>query len=177
MNNKKLNNKGFTLIELLAAVVIIAILSIILLPNTMKTIQNGTNTGYNIFVKNIREASILLFEELEYTNSSLYYHDLTNGQTNNQIKLNKDKNNVTLTVNIQTIVSNGFLKASHNYDYSTNKNNLILINPKTKKDVGDCEIIITKTKTKNNKVNYMLKNNSLNNKNCPTDKDYEKTLN
>ena len=174
MNNKKLNNKGFTLIELLAAVVIIAILSIILLPNTMKTLQNGTNTGYNIFVKNIREASILLFEELEYTNSSLYYYDLTNGQTNNQIKLNKDKNNVTLTVNIQTIVSNGFLKASHNYDYSTNQNNLILINPKTKKDVGDCEIIITKTKTKNNKVNYMLKNNSLNNKNCPTDKDYEK---
>lgn len=181
INNYKLNTKGFTLIEMLAVVAIISLLGIILIPNTMGTINTGTNTAYDILVKDITISSQLLFDELEYADTNLYHYDPYSGLTSEKIELETTNNSsYTVTINLQTLVSNGLLTGTNNSNTtSTNINSTIITNPKTKEDIGSCKITITKIVDKNNnyKTKYEVKNNSISNTNCPTDNDYKDVLN
>ena len=180
IDNPKLNNKGFTLIEMLTVVSIITILGLLVIPSTIGTINKSTKTTYNILVKDITIASKLLFKELDYAGNDLYHYTLETGQTTNKIKLELDKNNnKVVTINLQTLVSNGLLSGANNTNNQFNINNKVLVNPKTKEDIGSCQITITKITDKDNNyiTNYELKNKSISNINCPTDKDYNDTLN
>lgn len=168
---KKLNNKGFTLIEILAAVSIVVILGLIATPSIINTINTSNNANYDILVKNITIAGKQLFEEIEYTKPTIYKYT-ENGKSTTEISISSN----TITVNLQTLVSNGFLIGSDNPNTSgSNKNHKIITNPKTKTDIGTCSIIITKTVDTNYNTNYEIKNNSTSS-NCPKDTEYTKAL-
>lgn len=161
----KLNNKGFTLIEVLAVIVIIAILGGIAIPSVLSSINTSKDASYDIMISNIITASSSLYEEIEYDNSILYEFDLT-GSTSNEIKIVSD----SISVNLQTLVSNGFLTGSNNdcSDAScTNQNNKVLLDPSSKNDIGHCKIKITKKNT-SGKVSYEVTKNDTASE-CPSE--------
>lgn len=170
---KKINNKGFTLIEVLAVVVIIAVLGLIAIPNILNTINSSNEATYDIMVEDIAIASKQLFEEVDYMGNDIYEYD-SNGKLGPVTILN----NNTIVINLQTLVSNGLLTGSNNPDITgSNKNKKIITNPKTKEDIGDCSITITKEVDNANNYNtsYTITSNSSNEK-CPTDSEYEEVL-
>lgn len=187
---KKINNKGFTLIEVLAVIVIIAVLGMIAVPSVLNTINKGKDTSYDILIDDVKIASQQLFEELEYTsNGNLYHYSVTEGKldTNIQIRtkdtngndLDIDGNENTkesqITVNFQTLVSNGFLTGINKEEgENSNPNSKIILSPKNSENIGSCEIIITKIvdKSNNYKTSYNIKGLSTN-ENCPTTEEYQ----
>ena len=152
----KLNNKGFTLVEVLAVVAIIAILGLIAIPSVISTINTGKNTSYKIMISNIITGSQSLYEEIEYNGITLYEYD-TDGVTSTILTINPST--PSISTNLQTLVSNGFLTGTNNDCTAIsciNRNKKILIDPKTKEDIGDCGIIITKTIDGNGIVKYVI---------------------
>lgn len=142
----KLNSKGFTLVELLAVIVIIAILGFIAIPGVMSNINVSRDASYNIMISNIVTASQSLYEEIEYNGSKLYKYD-NNGKKEIITIDPLTESSPKIEINLQTLVSNGFISGSNNDctgDDCDNKNKKILLNPKTKKDIGYCKIIIYK---------------------------------
>jgi len=171
MNN--LNSRGFTLVEILAVVVIIGVIGLIAVPSVLETINTGTQASYDVLVEDIAIASKQLYEEIDYFDNKLYHYRKSSGKTDNYVTI---ENNV-ITVRLQTLVSNGLLTGINNPDKSgDNKNNKIITNPKTKKDIGDCQIIITKVVDEKFNTSYQIKNNSTSSS-CPTDDDYAKVMN
>ena len=164
----KLNNKGFTLIEVLAVIVILSLLAGIAIPSVLSSINTSKEASYDIMISNIVTASSSLYEEIEYNNSILYEFN-SSGSTSNEIKIVSS----SVSINLQTLVSNGFLNGSNNDCNDagcTNQNKKVLLDPKSKKDIGDCEIIITKTNT-NGKISYEVSNpdpNTNTNPDCPS---------
>lgn len=156
---KIINNKGFTLIEVLAVIAIIAILGLVTVPGVMSTINNSKNSSYNIMVEDIKTASISLYEEVEYVGGTVYQYD-GNGNKKSQITIN----NNSIETNLQTLVSNGYLKGT------TENKKPILKNPKTDKNIGYCSIVITKNVL--DKVNYSITSDS-SDENCPKTNEYK----
>ncbi len=166
----KLNNKGFTLIEVLAVIAIIAVLGIISVPNILSVINTGRDNSYNIMVSDIKIASQNLFEELENSDEFISDYNL-NGKTTNIVVNNSATNKKTITINLQALVSNGFLSGTSN-NSNSNKNNKVIINPKNKNDIGMCNITINRIVDSNYKVTYSIVNNSTSNISCPTTVEY-----
>ena len=169
----KLNNKGFTLIEVLIVIVILGVIGGIAVKSVLSTINTSKDVSYDIMVKNIRIASKTLYEEVDNssiigTGSSLYIYNKDGVDTNQKITIS----NNSISINLQTLVSNGFLDGSNNDcidDSCLNKNKKIILNPKNKTDIGNCNIIITK-----NGNSYVITNNSTSNGDCPSDDDFSK---
>jgi prepilin-type N-terminal cleavage/methylation domain-containing protein len=167
----KLNNKGFTLVELLAAVAIIVVLSAIVTPSILNSINTGKDKSYEIMVSNIVTASRELYEEV-YTDkemlgeSSLYKYNDDGTKSNSKI----DTDGNSITVNLQTLVSNGFLSGT------TEGSHKIILEPKTKGNIGSCVITITREVNSNNKVTYSIesKTNKTDDVPCPESNDYKK---
>lgn len=163
---KKINNKGFTLIEVLAVIAIITLLGIFTIPSVLSSMGNSKNSSYKILIENIKTAGTELYEELEFAGSILSDYN-SKGQSTANINLSGN----SVTVTLQGLVNNGFLKGSNNSsDNSTNTNSKILLNPKNNQDLGTCSIIITKIKT-GDKICYEIKDNS-NNNICPKSTEY-----
>ena len=146
---KKLNRKGFTLIEVLAVIVIIAIVGGIAIPNIMSTINSGKTASENTMIENIKTASEQLYKEIEYMDVTLYKYD-NDGKTDDKIEIKKDENYIE--VNLQTLVSNGFLSGTGKDENNAKKK---IFNPKTNEDIGDCIIKITKI-VDGNKTTYKV---------------------
>lgn len=173
---RKLNNKGFTLVEVIAVVVLIAVLGMIAVPNILGTINKSKESSYDILVEDIVIASQQLFEEIEYNNSKIKKYD-SGGKTNEDISINIDEDSQKyITVNLQTLVSNGLLAGSNNPDEGAG-NKKIVVNPKDKKDIGECEIKITKIVDSDYKTSYkILTDDGANGGSCPTEADYNKAI-
>ena len=177
----KLNNKGFTLIEVLAVVVIIAVLGLGAVTNVLKTMNKGKDSSYQILIEDIKIAGQQLFEELEFAHSNLYYYN-KNGSTGNLIEIVDETTEATnnqkkISVNLQTLVSNGFLTGTNNdTTNSLNKNTKIILSPKTQNDIGECEIVIKKKVNKDNNytTTYEFENQSESNQECPTTVEYRR---
>ena len=165
-----MNNKGFTLIELLAVIVIISILGGIAAVGVISTINSSKNAAYNIMVNNIVTASKTLYDEVNnsyISGSTVYQFEVTGTncstdfgcKTNEKITISDDNR---IDTNLQSLVSNGFLDGINNecidscnkmsdvdmdncMNSCSNFNNKILIEPRDKKDIGACEITITKS--------------------------------
>lgn len=171
---KKLDNKGFTLVEVIAVVVIIAVLGMIAVPNILGTINKSKDSTYDILVSDIVVASQQLFEEIEYNGSKIRIYK-KDGTTINDISLNGN----VIEVNLQTLVSNGFLTGSNNPDANeegdTNGNKKIIVNPKDKKDIGECNIKITKTVAADYETSYKIEDVS-GGESCPSTNDYDNVL-
>lgn len=144
-----MNQKGFTLIEVLAVIAIIAILGIVSTPGILNAINNSKKASYNILLDNIKTAGINLFEEIDLGNS-LYHYDMKGIHEDNNVAnivtkmLDANSQQYYIEVNLQTLISNGFLKGINNENKDVNKNNSILLNPMTGEDIGECIIKITK---------------------------------
>ena len=177
----KLNQKGFTLVEVIATVVIITVLTIVVIPSVFSSLNASKEKSYEIMVANIITASKELYEEV-YSNellgvadTSVLYQYNTNGNTNEIITIASN----TITTNLQTLVSNGFLSGSNNEDCTesnSNCNTKILIEPKEQKNIGSCIIEIKRNILNNNKVTYEVSSASTSTEDipCPTDEDYKK---
>jgi len=135
---RNLNNNGFTLVEVLAVIIIISIILGIAIPNVMTSVNTSKNSSEKILIDNIKTAAQSLYEEVEYLG---------------EVDGIKITNNNSITVSLQALVDNGFLKASNVKD---NGNDNKLINPKTGKDIGNCEITIIKVVDSNYGVSYSV---------------------
>jgi len=175
----KLNNKGFTLVELISAVVIISLLTIIISSNVLNSLKNSKEKSYEIVVENIITASKGLFEEV-YSNellgvsdtSILYKYDKDGNKTTNEINISNEQ---SIIINLQTLVSNGFLTGSTNTTGSGAKK--IIVNPKNQKNMGECKLKITKIINPiNGKVTYTIESKTTKDF-CPTTDDYQKGVN
>jgi prepilin-type N-terminal cleavage/methylation domain-containing protein len=161
----KLNNKGFTLVEVLAIIVIISILGGIAIPSVLSSINNSKIALYNIMISNIVTASQALYEEIEYNKENTLYNYNGNDGTKTAEKI--EIKNTAIETNLQTLVSNGFLEGTCQ---ENNNNNCVkvLIDPKTKNNIGECGIIITKSNS-NKKISYIVTQDDSNtNANCPS---------
>lgn len=179
LDQKVLNQKGFTLIEVLAVIVILALLGIIAVPGVIRTMNSSKKSSYYIMVSDIQTASGELFEELEFQKMgggevSLWQYS-ANGVTSEKVNsfIDEENNQQKIQTNLQTLVSNGFLKGSSNEKKDSNQNSRVLIHPVENKDIGFCEIIISKKVDEKKKVTYLVRNTS-EDPLCPTDDDYQK---
>ena len=172
---KNLNRKGFTLIEVLAVVAIIAILGMIAVPNVLKVINQGKDSSYDILVQDIKTAGCQLIDELDYVGSDLY-HYTNSGIETTKIVIKSLESGKEITVNLQTLVSNGFLTGMNNEDDSdTNENEKVILNPKNNEDIVSCQIKIIKKidDANHSKVIYTIENESSSDGNCPTTEEYK----
>ncbi|MDD3048630.1 MAG: prepilin-type N-terminal cleavage/methylation domain-containing protein [Bacilli bacterium] len=117
-----MNKKGFTLLELLAAVIILGILALIIIPTVLKTTDQFKEEAYNAMIKNVENATRI------YINRNK--DDITN--------INVVDSDISIT--LQTVIDSGLLKAPikdpiKNIDIDTstiinvhvvNKNNYII---------------------------------------------------
>lgn len=173
MNSVFSTNRGFTLIEVLATLAIIAILGLVAIPSVLSTIRKGENSSYYLLIGDIKVAGQQLFEELEYSKTTLFKYDST-GKTNESIQITKKGTNENqISTNLQSLVSNGFLTGVQNNEkFSANANDKVILNPKNNNDMGNCPIKIIKKKDNKGKVYYEYE--GLNNDSdqvCPTNKD------
>lgn len=167
---KKLNNKGFTLIEVLAVIAIIAILGLIAVPGVLNSINNSKKSSYNIMISNIKTASQSLYEEVDYMNGEVYTYDDSGTKTATQVEITNSSINSSITVNLQTLVSNGYLKGTTSEKEGDKK--LILTNPVDGQNIGSCKITITKETNQAGKVNYKIESKSTTNSSCPKTNEY-----
>lgn len=141
----KIDNKGFTLVEVLAVVVIIGILGGLTAKGVLSSINTGKEASYKLMINSIVTASQTLYEELEYGGSTIWEYSYSD----NEVKKEEDKkvevNNKIINTNLQTLVSNGFLSGSSGFTDEDESGNKYLIDPKSKKNIGSCEIKITKS--------------------------------
>lgn len=161
----KIDNKGFTLVEVLAVVVIIGILGGLTAKGVLSSINTGKEASYKLMINSIVTASQTLYEELEYGGSKILSYNYDNNQNisqGNEVTIN---NNNTITTNLQTLVSNGFLSGSSGFTDEDESGNKYLIDPKSKENIGNCEITITKVKA-NNETIYKVENRDTVDK-CP----------
>ncbi len=165
--HNQLGRKGFTLVEVLAVISLIALLGLIAAPNVINTIKNSKQGSYNVMVNDIKTAGEELYTELDYAGSSLYDYNI-DGSKGGLLKISSN----SVTVTLQGLVSNGFLRGANNPNKDgSNKNSKVILNSKTDADIGACQIIITKTKT-NNITSYVITSNS-SDENCPTTEEYK----
>lgn len=191
----KLNNRGFTLVEVLAVIIILAIISGIAIPNVLSTINTSKDRSYDIMIKNIITASKALYEEVEY-GGELHKYTIDDTQIDNEdetsetvssstttdeeLIIEEDTSEIRITgdsikINLQTLVSNGFLSGTcHNNEEENCKK--VIINPKTGNDIGNCNIKITKHKEQG-KVTYSVSAEESELEDCPETEDYNKGLN
>lgn len=144
----KIDNKGFTLVEVLAVIAIITILGIIAVPNVISTIQKSRTASDNLLISNIHSASISLYEELG-TGIVLYHYSFEETGVTKKGDIDIDSDSF-IEVNLQTLVSNGFLSGTN-----SDKGKVIL-NSKNE-NIGNCNIKITKqTDDANGKITYKV---------------------
>ena len=196
----KLNNRGFTLVEVLAVIIILAIIASIAIPNVLSTINSSKDRSYDIMIKNIITASKALYEEVEY-GGELHKYTIDDTQIDNEdetsetsetvssstttdeeLIIEEDTSKIIITgesikINLQTLVSNGFLSGTC-YNNEEENCKKVIINPKTGNDIGNCNIIIKKQKQQDSgKVTYSVSAEESELEDCPETEDYNKGLN
>ena len=175
-----MNNKGFTLIEVLAVIAIIAILGIVTVPGVLNSINNSKKASYNILIENIKEAGIRLFDEVNLAGNTIIVYNVI-GSTEDTVQIKKENEYEYIDIPFQTLISNGFIKGVINKKETeqekNNGNTLIITNPITEKDMGNCMLRIKKETDTNRKVTYTFLipdeiATEQDTKTCPTAEEY-----
>ena len=152
----RMNRKGFTLIELLAVIILIAIVSVIVVPSVLNSVEKSKEASYNMLIKNIITASELYYQECEYGDlSNEKYGIYACGISNNEIN-----------TSLGALANTGMLKVN-DLDAEDKK---IVINPKTNDNISDCKIKITKNKNATTgKITYTVTGTTAIGVNCPAE--------
>lgn len=174
-----MNKKGFTLIELLAVIVLIAIVSVLVVPSMLSTVDASKNASYNMLVKNIVTASENYYQECEYG-------DLSDNicTINTQTCTDEEGNSYTynyIETNLGTLANTGFLTVSDIEKDENNKDKKVVKDPRNDNDLSECTILIKKNikeitdsnGIKNTKVTYKLESPEQDSgTSCPKTEDY-----
>ena len=122
-----MKRKGFTLIELLAIIVLVALITVLVAPSVIESVDASKKVSYDALIKNIATASELYYQECEYG-------DLA--EISNACIFNDGE----LALTLYALADNGFLNVA-----DTDKNgNKIVLNPITNENISGCQIIIEK---------------------------------
>ena len=162
----KIDNKGFTLVEVLAVVVIIGILGGLTAKGVLSSINTGKEASYKLMINSIVTASQTLYEELEYGGSNIFEYIYSNNEVKKEENKKVEVNDKIIKTNLQTLVSNGFLSGSSGFTEQDESGNKYLIDPKSKENIGNCKIKITKTND-HNKIIYKVEKNDDTVDKCP----------
>ena len=157
-----MNRRGFTLIELLAVIILIGLLSIIIVPNALSSVEEGKESSYKMLIKNVVTSAQTYFEECEYgdlSDETKYDSYACKIQEDNILK--KTYVNITLG----TLANTGILNVN-NIKVENGKEIRVVLDPKTDNDISFCKIKITKEVSPNYKVTYKIENND-SNEICP----------
>ena len=165
-----MNNKGFTLVEVLAVVAILALIGTLTAPSVLKSLDLGKKTSDDVLINNIRVALQTMYEEGYYGNTEFYQYNLS-GVT--ATKFGVTDSTDSITVNLQTLVGNGFLTGVNNEisascSGTTNCNKKVILNSEGE-DLGMCSFKLTKFS--GNKVCYKIEKVS-GDSICPTTDDF-----
>lgn len=166
-----MNNKGFTLIELLATIMLLAIIMSVTTISIINIVGSSKRKSYELLVEDIKIAAQGYFEEC--AGSSLI-------ETNIDCDLDDDGDNDAINekkmnFSLKYLLDYGFLKGA---DEEGEKK---VIDPKTNKNINNCEIEITKEVDSDYNVTYTIESNSTNDTEtdddgntieCPTTADY-----
>ncbi len=163
----KIDNKGFTLVEVLAVVVIIGILGGLTAKGVLSSINTGKEASYKLMINSIVTASQTLYEELEYGGSTIWEYSYSDNEVKKEENKKVEVNNKIINTNLQTLVSNGFLSGSSGFTDEDESGNKYLIDPKSKENIGNCKIKITKETSDNNKIIYKVEKNDDTVDKCP----------
>lgn len=163
-----MNRRGFTLIELLAVIVIIAIITVIVAPSVLTSVNKSKESSYQMLVKNIVIASKNYYEECEYGDLSL------EGKYGVYACQIIDGNYIDVTLG--ALANTGFLTVNETDDF----NKKIVLDPRGNKDISNCEIKIIKNSEKvtdsngieNTKVSYSVESSPDADDICPTTEEY-----
>lgn len=139
-----MNRKGFTLIEVLAVILIISIIGVLIAPGILDSLNDVKKTSCESLIKNIASAAESYYTECEYGDlSEDKYGEYKCSISNN-----------TITISLGTLANTGFLKVS---DIDANEKKIVL-NPKTKENISNCNITIKKEVSADFKVTYTVTN-------------------
>lgn len=165
-----MNNKGFTLVEVLAVVAIIAILGIVAVPNILSILNTSNDANDRVLYGNIKTALITMYEEIYYAGNSFSSFNV-DGSLEDNISINDN----TLTVNVQTLVNNGFLSGVNNNEVYEGNKNLKIVYDSKGENLGGCVVsAVKKVDDNTNKVSYELIADVYNNSDfCPRTEDFE----
>ena len=160
----KLNNKGFTLVELIATIVLLTLVMSVGKYAIINIINNSKEKDYELFIQQVKDASETYYIECGYA-SNIGAIDAHDGEIKATPirKLDEDTEDICMELanelTLGKLVTAGFLKANgKNEDGS-----LVVINPKDKQDISNCQIKIS---YENNKVVVTPVNNN-GNTSCP----------
>ena len=118
----KMNNKGFTLVEVVVVVAILALIGVLVMPNILNSLDTGKKSSDRVLYGDIKEAMQVMYEEKAYSAGNIYRYD-NNGKV---MDANDEAMPViisgnSISTNIQTLISNGFLTGVNNDDLSVNE--------------------------------------------------------
>ena len=139
-----MNNKGFTLVEVLAVVAILALIGTLTAPSVLKSLDLGKKTSDDVLINNIRVALQTMYEEGYYGNTEFYQYNLS-GVT--ATKFGVTDSTDSITVNLQTLVGNGFLTGVNNEisascSGTTNCNKKVILNSTASEADSKIELLI-----------------------------------
>lgn len=120
-----MNNKGFTLIELLGALIVLALILLIAVPNILDMLGTSKNKAYEILKANASTAAETYLIECEI-NASI----TCNYTVDNNVKI----------VKVGELINTGFLKVSSNLVQEENGVKK-LYNPINKKEISECLVV------------------------------------
>ena len=157
----KLNRKGFTLIELLAAIVLFAIIASIGAYSITGIIKTSKNKDYELFVKNIKDAAEVFYQECKYARTD-------NISCRDFVTLNGVTEQI-YAITFSKMIEYGYLTGNSKITEGDNKNNYTIVNPLDNVNVGDCYIYIYYSNGE-----YIIKDKSPTRlrKSCPTEDNY-----
>lgn len=160
----KVNNKGFTLVEVVVVVAVIALVGILVMPSILNSLNTGKKSSDKVLYGDIKEAMQVMYEERAYTSGNIFYYDNNGKDETKKIEISGN----SISTNIQTLISNGYLTGVNNEDLSVNTNKRIVVNS-SGDDLGNCNVKITKT-IDGSKVCYKIEGSSSGV--CPTTEDF-----
>lgn len=125
----KTNNKGFTLIELLATIVLIAIVAGFGTYSITNVIKSSKEKNYQLLIKNIKSAAEVYYQECRYddkaTSNGAICEFFNNGEY------------AGYWIPLIELVNQGYLTGNAK---EKNTGNYIVVDTKTNKNIGNCNI-------------------------------------
>lgn len=134
--------------------------------------MNGEKTGI-ISIEEITESDL----QDEINGSLMSFSNYNEEDASKPLMLELIEAKFTkITLNLQTLVNNGFLSGTNNPGNLENRNKKVILNPRDKTDIGACQITIAKALQSGSSgyrnVDYVIYSQKMTGISCPTTIEY-----